>query len=56
MSRHDDQRLVDILAAAEAIAAHVSRGGFDDGLIFDGYNYFGVHFEVPIDWFNKHLK
>ena len=23
---------------------------------FDGYNYFGVHPEVPIDWFNKHLK
>lgn len=35
MSRHDDQRLADILAAAEAIAAHVSRGGLDDGLVFD---------------------
>lgn len=35
MSRHDDQRLADILAAAEAIAAHVSRGGFDDGRVFD---------------------
>ena len=35
MSRRDDQRLADILAAAQAIAAHVSRGGFDDGLIFD---------------------
>jgi hypothetical protein len=23
---------------------------------FDGYNYFGVHPEVPIDWFNNHLK
>ena len=23
---------------------------------FDGYNYFGVHPEVPIDWFDKHLK
>lgn len=35
MSRHNDQRLADILAAAEAIAAHVRRGGFDDGLVFD---------------------
>lgn len=35
MSRRDDQRLADILAAAQAIAAHVSRGGFNDGLIFD---------------------
>jgi hypothetical protein len=23
---------------------------------FDGYNFFGVHPEVPIDWFNKYLK
>lgn len=23
---------------------------------FDGYNYFGQHPEIPIDWFNKHLK
>lgn len=23
---------------------------------FDGYNYFGAHPEIPIDWFNKHLK
>ena len=35
MSRHDDQRLGDILAAAGAITAHVRRGGFEDGLIFD---------------------
>lgn len=35
MSRHDDQRLADILAAAAAIASHTSRGGLDDGLIFD---------------------
>lgn len=35
MSRHDDQRLADILAAADAIAAHVRRGGFEDGLVFD---------------------
>jgi len=35
VSRHDDQRLTDILAAAEAIAAHLGRGGFEDGLIFD---------------------
>lgn len=35
MSRHDDQRLADILAAATAIAEHTSRGGLDDGLVFD---------------------
>lgn len=23
---------------------------------FDGYNYFGVHPEVPIDWFDKHIS
>lgn len=35
MSRHDHQRLADILAAAEAIAAHLRRGGLEDGLVFD---------------------
>lgn len=35
MSRHDHQRLADILAAAAAIEGHLKRGGLDDGLIFD---------------------
>lgn len=35
MSRHDDQRLTDILAAAAAIADHTQRGDLDDGLVFD---------------------
>lgn len=35
MSRHDEQRLTDILAAAAAIADHMGRGGLDDGLVFD---------------------
>lgn len=35
MSRHDDQRLADILAAAAAIADHTQRGSLDDGLVFD---------------------
>lgn len=35
MSRRDDQRLADILAAADAIGAHTRRGGLDDGLVFD---------------------
>lgn len=35
MSRHDDQRLTDILAAADAIADHLQRGDLDDGLVFD---------------------
>ena len=35
MSRHDNQRLADVLAAATAIADHLRRGGLDDGLVFD---------------------
>lgn len=35
MSRRDDQRLADILAAADAIIHHVERGGLQDGLVFD---------------------
>lgn len=35
MSRRDDQRLADILAAGAAIADHITRGELDDGLIFD---------------------
>lgn len=35
MSRHDRDRLDDIIAATEAIAAHLGRGGLDDGLVFD---------------------
>jgi uncharacterized protein with HEPN domain len=35
VSRHNDQRLADILAAADAIADHLRRGGLEDGLVFD---------------------
>ena len=35
MSRRDEQRLEDVLAAARAIAEHLERGGLDDGLVFD---------------------
>ena len=35
MSRRDQERLVDVVAAAEAIASHLERGGLDDGLVFD---------------------
>ncbi len=35
MSRHNDQRLTDILIAAAAIADYITRGGLDDGLVFD---------------------
>jgi uncharacterized protein with HEPN domain len=35
VSRHDDQRLADVLAAATAIADHLRRGALDDGLVFD---------------------
>ena len=35
MSRRDDQRLEDVLAAIEAIGDHLGRGALDDGLVFD---------------------
>lgn len=35
MSRRDDERLADVIAAAEVIASHLRRGGLDDGLVFD---------------------
>jgi len=35
VSRHDHQRLEDILAAVEAIRGHLQRGDLTDGLIFD---------------------
>ena len=35
MSRHDEQRLLDILAAAAAIAEYTERGQLDDGMVFD---------------------
>ena len=35
MSRHDRHRLEDILAAIDAIRAHLTRGNLSDGLVFD---------------------
>lgn len=35
MSRHDSERLADILEAINAIRAHLRRGNLDDGLVFD---------------------
>jgi uncharacterized protein with HEPN domain len=35
VSRRDDERLADILAAAAAITAHLERGSINDGLVFD---------------------
>jgi uncharacterized protein with HEPN domain len=35
VSRSDEQRLADVVAAIEAIRAHIARGGLDDGLVFD---------------------
>jgi len=35
VSRRDDQRLGDILAAVAAIDDHLGRGSLDDGLVFD---------------------
>jgi uncharacterized protein with HEPN domain len=33
--RGDQDRLEDVLAAAEVIAAHLARGSLEDGLVFD---------------------
>jgi uncharacterized protein with HEPN domain len=35
VSRRDDQRLEDILAAVAAIGDHLRRGTLDDGMVFD---------------------
>ncbi len=35
MSRRDDQRLEDIVAAVAVIGDHLGRGELDDGLVFD---------------------
>lgn len=35
MSRHDEERLRDVLDAAAAIGEHLTRGDLDDGLVFD---------------------
>lgn len=35
MTRRDAERLADIVASADAIAAHLERGGLEDGLVFD---------------------
>jgi uncharacterized protein with HEPN domain len=34
-SRHDDERLTDIVDAISAIRSHLTRGDLSDGLIFD---------------------
>ncbi len=35
MSRHDTERLTDVLAAISAIGQHLTRGDLADGLVFD---------------------
>lgn len=35
MSRHTRQRLLDVLAALDAIDSHTRRGELSDGLVFD---------------------
>lgn len=34
-SRHDEERLADIVDAITAIRSHLTRGNLSDGLIFD---------------------
>lgn len=35
MSRRDASRLGDIIDAIEAVKSHLTRGGLDDGLVYD---------------------
>lgn len=35
MTRHDAERLRDIIVAIDTIAQHLSQGTLDDGLVFD---------------------
>lgn len=35
MTRHDDQRLADVVSAVAAIREHLRRGALSDGLVFD---------------------
>jgi uncharacterized protein with HEPN domain len=35
VSRHERQRLFDVIAALDAIDAHLRRGDLADGLVFD---------------------
>jgi uncharacterized protein with HEPN domain len=35
VSREDDARLDDVVGAIEAIKHHLTRGGLDDGLVYD---------------------
>ena len=35
MSRHENQRLDDVLTAAAAITSYLERSGLDDGMAFD---------------------
>jgi len=35
VSRHDEERLIDILDAVAAIRSHLDRGDLSDGLVFD---------------------
>lgn len=35
MRRRNQERLEDVLAVVEAIDAHLTRGGLEDGLVFD---------------------
>jgi uncharacterized protein with HEPN domain len=39
MTRRDAERLSDILAAIDAIRAHLARGDLSDGLVYDAAAY-----------------
>lgn len=57
---HDDSmtRPDDVQSIYDALPVKDKKLHWIEGTTrrFDGYNYFGVHPEVPIDWFNSHLK
>jgi Protein of unknown function DUF86 len=35
VSRHDVDRLIDVIAAVEAVQQHLTRGDLSDGLVYD---------------------
>jgi esterase/lipase len=55
---HDDSmtRPEDVQAIYDAIPVEEKKLVWVQGTTrrFDGYNYFGEHPEIPIDWFNSH--
>lgn len=53
--RGDGQRLDDVMAAAEAIGAHLRRGALDDGLVFDAVRVRLIEIGEAVKAIDPHL-